>query len=278
MGFLSALIDQLWNEYDIDLSRVYSTGMSNGGYMSYQLACSLSDRIAAIASVTGSMTVITDSDCDPQRAVPVLQFHGTSDIVVNYNGIPGFSLPLEDVIDYWVDQNGCATTPDTTDIPNTDTTDNSTVELFTYGNCADDTAVEFYKITGGGHTWPGAFPFGVSGATNQDIQASPLIWEFFNRFTHPDPRPGSPVVSTGSLSVRTDLTVSPNPTDGPLRIQLPYAAPATLRLTDSYGREVQRITVSGAVHQLALNQLPSGIYWLRLEYAESLYTQRIVRR
>ncbi|MEL6972721.1 MAG: PHB depolymerase family esterase, partial [Bacteroidota bacterium] len=57
VGFTAALIDSLAAEYNINPERIYSTGMSNGGFMSYQLACELSDRIAAIASVTGTMNL-----------------------------------------------------------------------------------------------------------------------------------------------------------------------------------------------------------------------------
>jgi len=69
IGFVSALIDSLAGEYNIDLSRVYSTGMSNGGFLSHTLACELSDKIAAIASVTGSMTIIqTSLTCNPANS------------------------------------------------------------------------------------------------------------------------------------------------------------------------------------------------------------------
>ena len=86
VGFLLALTDTLNLLYNVDMQRVYATGFSNGGFMSYRLACESSDRIAAIAPVAGTMTDGSFNACLPQRAVPVLHIHGTSDFVVSYNG------------------------------------------------------------------------------------------------------------------------------------------------------------------------------------------------
>ncbi len=110
VGFLSALIDTLNAKYPIDLNRVYACGMSNGGFMSYRLACELSDRIAAIASVTGSMTTETFENCHPERPVPVMEIHGTSDLIVNYNGATGIKA-IPEVIEYWTMQNDCPELP-----------------------------------------------------------------------------------------------------------------------------------------------------------------------
>ncbi len=85
VGFISALIDTVDYQYSIDLNRVFATGMSMGGFMSYRLACELSERIAAIASVTGLQAFYP---CNPNRPVPILQFHGTADPVVPYAGVP----------------------------------------------------------------------------------------------------------------------------------------------------------------------------------------------
>ena len=86
VGFTNALLDTLSAEYNINQDRIYSTGMSNGGFMSYRLACELSNRIAAIASVTGAMTINTPSTCSPEHPMPVMEIHGTADSTVPYNG------------------------------------------------------------------------------------------------------------------------------------------------------------------------------------------------
>jgi polyhydroxybutyrate depolymerase len=179
VGFTEALIDFLSSEYNIDSARVYSTGMSNGGYMSFLLACQLSERFAAIASVTGSMTPETFNDCSPQHPTPIMQIHGTSDGSVPYGGNV-WSKSIDDVIQYWVDSNHCNPTPTVTALPDTDPTDGSTVEHIVYYDGDRDVNVEHFKVIGGGHTWPGN-PFG-GGSTNYDIDASEEIWRFFSRY------------------------------------------------------------------------------------------------
>jgi polyhydroxybutyrate depolymerase len=91
VAFSSALIDSISAQYNIDQDRVYSTGMSNGGFMSFKLACELSDRIAGIASVTGSILPLTLSNCNALHSTPIMQIHGTTDGTVPYNGGAGWT-------------------------------------------------------------------------------------------------------------------------------------------------------------------------------------------
>ena len=275
VGFLSALIDRLWSDYGIDLSRVYATGMSNGGYMSYELACSLSDRIAAIASVTGSMTVTTYDNCAPERPVPVLQFHGTADLVVNYNGIAFFSRSLEDVIDFWVAQNDCPATADTIAIADTNTEDGSTVTHYVYEDCAANSAVEFYKIANGGHTWPGAFPI-PAGNTNQDISATPLIIDFFGRFVHPDPRAGTVFTSTDEEPAQSGISLAPNPARHTVMVQLPTETTGQLWLYTAHGQAVRQLPVAGRTARLPVADLPAGLYVLHLRYPQGQYVEPLL--
>ena len=84
--FISDLIDRLMAEYNIDPARIYANGLSNGGGMSDVLACTLSDRIAAIGGVSGAVPASRADECHPPRAVPVIAFHGTADPIVPYSG------------------------------------------------------------------------------------------------------------------------------------------------------------------------------------------------
>jgi len=179
VGFTEALIDSLSYSFNIDPDRIYSTGMSNGGFMSFLLACQLSDRITAIASVTGSMTPETYNNSNPQHPTPILQMHGTADGLVYYNGT-AWSEPIEDVLQYWVDYNNCNPIPTITALPDIDPNDGSTVELYVYDEGDNGVSVEHYKVIGGGHTWPGN-AYGGAG-TNNDIDASVEIWNFFSRY------------------------------------------------------------------------------------------------
>ena len=201
VGFTGALIDHLSAAYNIDVARVYSTGMSNGGFMSFLLACQLSERIAAIASVTGSMTPETYDESDPRHPTPILQIHGTADSVVPYGGT-AWSESIDTVLQYWVDYDNCRTTPVITELPDIDPTDGSTVEHLVYYDGDNGVAVEHFKVIGGDHTWPGN-PYGGSG-TNYDIDASTEIWSFLSRYdlnglvelprllTGPGPAPDNP--------------------------------------------------------------------------------------
>jgi polyhydroxybutyrate depolymerase len=180
IAFLSALIDSLDLTYNINLNRVYSTGMSNGGYMSHTLACELSNRITAIASVTGSIfNTQYGSFCHPMRPVPVMQIHGTSDATVPYLGGTS-SMPIDTVVKYWVTKNNCNPVATFSNVPNTSIVDGCTAEHYIYSGGTGGSSVELYKILNGGHTWPG-FPFGGVG-TNLDINASKEIWRFFNKY------------------------------------------------------------------------------------------------
>jgi polyhydroxybutyrate depolymerase len=175
IGFSISLLDSISNEYNIDITRVYSTGMSNGGYMSFLLACQMSDKIAAIASITGSMTPQTSNVCNPQHPTPVLQIHGTNDLTVPYLGDPAWTESIDDVLQYWVDYNNCNTSPVITPIPDNNIFDGSTAEYIVYDGGDNYVTAEHFKIYGGGHDWPGAWG-------NMDINASAEIWKFFSKY------------------------------------------------------------------------------------------------
>lgn len=258
VGFTNALLDSLSANYNIDLTRVYSTGMSNGGYMSFLLACQLSDRIAAIASVTGSMTPETFNDCNPQRPVPVLQIHGTDDSVVPYNG-DTWTRSIEDAIDYWVDHNNCNTTASVIDIPDIVTTDGSTVEHFIYEQGNGATEVEHFKITGGDHTWPDN-PFGGSGV-NKDINGSIEVWKFFSKYDI------NGLIMTTSIEeelVGTKMEVYPNPSSSQITIRFEDIQQIEYQLSTTTGQVLMTGEVNKRQHSLNLESLPQGVYFLKV--------------
>jgi len=181
VGFINALIDTLSNHYSIDLERIYACGYSNGGFMSHKLACQLSHRIAAIASVSGVISTSTAANCNPLHIMPVLQIHGTEDPWVPFKGIMGWNS-ADQTVNYWINFNNCFPA-DTTILSDIDPTDDCTVEKISYSNCTNKTKVIYYKVINGGHTWPGAGPAGYpAGNTNQDFNASVEIWNFFKDY------------------------------------------------------------------------------------------------
>jgi polyhydroxybutyrate depolymerase len=146
INFIVALLNQLEEDYNIESNRIYSTGMSMGGFFSFSLACRLSDRIAAVASVTGSMYQPAINNCSPVKPMPILQIHGTEDGTVQYSSVAG-------LLDFWTSHNNTDDLPIIYNIPDSDTGDGSTVERFEYLNGDSDVEVQHLKITGGGHEW-----------------------------------------------------------------------------------------------------------------------------
>jgi len=189
VGFISEIIDTVHANYNVDLQRVYCCGFSNGGEMTYRLACELGQRFAAVASVAGCLSDIADNaPWYPLRPMPVLHFHGTHDTFEYYDGNrPGFDLwSVARTLDFWVQRNNCPAAPETVWVPDIDTTDNSTVQKITYGNCSDSTQIIHYKIIDGGHTWPGStFSYGAEGNKNNDISANVVMWDFFKEYSNP---------------------------------------------------------------------------------------------
>jgi len=254
VGFTEALIDELATLYAIDLDRVYATGMSNGGFMSFLLACQLSEKIAAVASVTGSMTQDTFDDCNAQHPTPVLQIHGTDDGVVLYNG-NNLSIPIADVISYWVDFNNCETTPTTTTLPDVDVSDGSTIEHSVYEDGDNGITTEHMKVIGGGHTWPGSV-INTAG-TNQDIDASMEIWLFFSRFDINGP------LSTDDFE-KNQVTIYPNPTQSKINLSLNFSKEVHYKLFSPLGKQLMTGTITSSNQEIDISHLPSNIYFLKV--------------
>lgn len=270
VAFISNLIDHVNAHYSIDLDRVYSCGMSMGGFMSHTLACSLSNRIAAIASVTGSIFVSQYNDCDPQRAVPVMQISGTADNIVPYAGnttAPAM-MPIDSVVNYWVKHDQCNPTPVFTKVPDINVTDGCTAEHYLYSGGTDGSTCEFYKIIGGGHAWPGVWPLIPLQTSNQDFNASIKIWLFFKKYKLPHPSSVD-----DELITEDRVNISPNPTSDIIRINT-NAAIDRIKLFDATGRLVLDTPYK---NQVSIAFLPQGIYSLILTNTKSRIVKKVVR-
>jgi polyhydroxybutyrate depolymerase len=181
VGFISALIDTLHQDYNIDLNRVYAAGFSNGGFLCYRLACEMGERIAAIGSVAGTMTDAAYTACSPQRIMPVLHIHGTSDLVVGFNG--GFgNKSVDQVLTFWKSFDTCPVFPVIENLPDL-VAEGSTVQRQTWTPCAEGSEVMLLKVINGGHTWPGSVGVTGLGNTNRDINASSEIWKFVSKYS-----------------------------------------------------------------------------------------------
>ncbi len=198
VGFISALIDTLYNRYNIDMQRIYCCGFSTGGEMTLRLACQLGERFAAVASVAGGLYDPAEN-WHPFRAIPVLEIHGTKDLYSPYDGPGGIvdtvydhsaeQWSIKKTLDYWIEKNQCSTEGDTIDLPDLVPGDLSTVQKITFSGGPDSTEVIHYKINEGGHSWPGSptpWPrWELEGNRNMDISTNEEMWDFFKKFENP---------------------------------------------------------------------------------------------
>lgn len=270
IGFTSALIDQIAATYSVNLNRVYSTGMSNGGFMSYTLACSLSDRIAAIASVTGSMNVGQDLSCNAQHPTPVMEIHGTADATVPYEG-GGFMEAIPNVLSYWVNFNNCNASPVITDVPNINTADGCTAVHYFYSGGTSGVDVEHYKIIDGGHTWPGSM-FNI-GVTNNDFNASKKIWQFFLQYDINGRIQSNSVADVNAV----DISIYPNPTTDKIAIQ-GFSQKLTASNCSLFSIEGKQFNLEVVENNtIDTSHLESGVYFVRVTTQAGAATVQFVK-
>ena len=182
--FIEAIIDTLSNDYFIDNNRVYACGYSEGGIFSYELACRLNNRIAAISSVSGSMMVDAFRDsyynlgfCSPVHPTAILLIPGTNDMSPHstYTGFQPYYMSADEITTYWSNYNNTDINPSISQLSNINTSDGSTVEHRVWENGDNCLRVEELKVNGGEHDWPGTFG-------NMDIDATSEIWDFASQF------------------------------------------------------------------------------------------------
>jgi polyhydroxybutyrate depolymerase len=194
VGFISALIDFMIKDYNINPKRVYVTGISNGAILSYRLACELSHKITAIAPVDGNIPYLYSNNCTPSRPVSVLAINSVNDPLVPFDGGEiyghfhklklGRVLSANESTEFWAKINKCSSVPVSNEEPDRDPRDGTRVTSKEYTNGIDGTDVILYTVHGGGHTWPGGFqylPAWIIGKTSRDIDANKVIWSFFKK-------------------------------------------------------------------------------------------------
>ena len=185
--FVADIIDAVSEDYCIHPKRIFATGASMGAAMSQRLACDLSDRIAAIGPVaSGNPWIIWPDICEPERPVPIIQFNGTADMAIPFEGgtnpISGLEMPpVPEMFEAWVDLYECSGETKVV-------YQKGEVTCITYEDCENDVTLEHCIIEGGGHTWPGAVDlyemdpvanWWAYPHTTEDIDASRAMWKFF---------------------------------------------------------------------------------------------------
>jgi polyhydroxybutyrate depolymerase len=193
VGFITEIVKRLKETYAIDADRIFTTGMSNGGFMSSRLLCDRADIFRGGAILTASLAEDYLPKCNPEKPVAVLVMNGTDDPLVPYEGgdvkvfkfgkSRGRVISNDDFVAFWKEKNGCTGEEPTVELPNKRKWDGTTVSITTYTNCQSSGALKFYKITGGGHTWPGGKQYlGKKwiGNTSREVNACEEIWAFFS--------------------------------------------------------------------------------------------------
>src|ERR1700722_9166543 len=187
IGFIRRLIDDLIVRKIADPARIYATGPSRGGLMTYSLACALADRIAAMAPLISGMTEYQREDCRPARAMPIMVLAGTADPAQSFGGgqgLVGRLLSVPDTMNYWRTLHGC-TGRTARALPHRDPSDQTRLTVIEWTGCRYGGRVWLYRVEGGGHQIPSfateSSPEGIErfGLRNRDIETADEIWKFF---------------------------------------------------------------------------------------------------
>lgn len=257
VGFLMAIIDSISSQYSIDAQRIYFCGFSMGGFMSQRMACEKSNKVAAIASVAG--TIGASLTCNPTRAVPVCHFHGTADSQVSYSANQ-YGMNAEQMVRFWVQNNSCDTNFILQTYPDI-VNDSISVESYYYNSQNHIADVMFYKAIGADHQW--LYP------PVNDIDYTIEIWKFLKRFQ---------LVSQEIKDIRfNQYFLYPNPASNKISINrdLHITGPCTIEIQNIAGITVKTFLMD-AQNEINISFLNEGYYTFLLKCNEHIYTQKIL--
>lgn len=264
VNFIEAIIDTLSNDYNIDNDRVYACGYSEGGLFSYELGCRLNNRIASFASVSGSM--LTESyrldngfgSCSPIHPTAVLLIPGTSDGSFHsmYNGFQPYYLSVNEITTYWANHNNTNLNPTITSLPNSNTSDGSTVEKRIWENGDNCVAVQELKVINGDHDWPGS-------SGNMDINASQEIWKFVSKYDI------NGLINCGSIDITTtndvEFKIFPNPTSNIIYLNNLNKNSSNFQIFSSIGKLVMNGAINSTSLSIDISDLKPQLYILKID-------------
>jgi polyhydroxybutyrate depolymerase len=246
IGFINAMIDESISVYAIDISRIYLCGFSMGGFMTEKMALQSNSKIAAFASMSGTIGS-NISIYNPGRHLPIAHFHGTSDSTVKYTGNI-YGIDADSLVHFWVHNNACNTTPTTYTYSNT-VNDNITVERFEYSNGDTQSDVCFYKMYGGGHT--------ILYQPANDISEVREVWLFFRKYSN---------LNTGfnnKNELNSNMQLFPNPTNDHLTIEINTNPNQRFVIINLLGQIVYTSTINKKA-TVNTSGFASGVYFLKL--------------
>ena len=253
--FIDALINSIASSYQIDQNRIYACGYSLGGEFSYELACKLNNRIAAIGAVARTMQADPNSYCAPVHPTGVLTILGTDDFISPYDGLIfggiEYYISAAATHSYWASHNNCETTA-------TMNTVSPSVERYTWSTASGCAYVEELKVIGGGHDWPGSFG-------NMTIDASVEIWQFVSRY---DINGLTECMSTSineSNRKQENYWVYPNPLNSQLTIEMEIAKEKGFKIFSTFGELVSSGRLNSNINTIDLSSLPPNVYVLKID-------------
>ena len=262
---IEAIIDTLSNDYNIDNDRVYACGYSEGGIFSYELGCRLNNRIAAFSSVSGSMLVdafrvsyYNLGNCSPIHPTAVLLIPGTSDFSPHssYSGLQPYYMSVNDITSYWANYNNTDINPTVTQIPNSNSSDGSTVEKRIWENGDNCVAVQELKVNNGGHDWPGS-------SGNMDIDASQEIWKFVSKYDI------NGLINCGSTDITTsndvEFEIFPNPSSNLITIKSTNKTNLKFSVFSTFGKLVINGELDNINDIIDLSELDPQLYILKID-------------
>ena len=262
VNFIEAIIDTLSNDYNIDNDRVYACGYSEGGIFSYELGCRLNDRIAAFSSVSGSMLVdafrvsyYNLGNCSPIHPTAVLLIPGTIDSSPHssYSGFQPYYMSVNDISTFWANHNNTDINPTVTTVPNSNTSDGSTIEKRIWENGDNCVAIQELKVINGDHDWPGS-------SGNMDINASQEIWKFVSMYDI------NGLINCGStditISSDIDFEIFPNPTSEFITINSLEKNYLSYSIFSIVGKMVMNGDINKSNPKINISQLEPQLYIL----------------
>ena len=253
--FISAIIDEIDLDYRLDQKRIYACGYSLGGEFSFELACKLSNRIAAIGVVARTMQANPNSYCAPVHSTGVLTILGTDDFVSPYEGIVfngiEFYISALETHEYWANQNDCELTP-------TMSNASPSVERFTWSTTSGCSFVENLKVLGGGHDWPGSFG-------NMTINSNSEIWQFVSKYDINGLIECTTTSTSESKSSQENYLVYPNPIHSQLRVEMEVAKEKEFRIYSTSGKLLLSGMLDSNINEINLSSLSPNVYVLKID-------------
>ena len=261
LEFVSSLIDEMLGIHNVDPSRVYAMGYSNGGGFVYDLACRLNDKVTGVGAVARTMYAESHGACTVTHPTPVVTILGTNDFISSYGGISYegtlYYQSADATHDLWIAENGLLPEAEVTTLTDLNPSDNTSVELYHWRDEQNCRELAHYKVNGGGHDWPGTFG-------NMDIVSHDVIWDHLKEFDM-EGRMTCAVDATSHASPQ-EWTLYPNPAADWLVLDMNQSVTTAevFHIYNPTGQCVKQGQVTSQNTSIDLATLPCGVHWLKV--------------